>query len=141
MGSFQLTNPQPVQRGNDLFTFEGLLKSPLSSFPVRMTVIRRGKSLLLVSSFPPEPTLLQELRKLGKVELILAPNAMHCLWGAQMRDACPGAKLLGPPNALKRFPNLQWDAEVASASDLASGRKDLLVWTTSDAGGGTWAPQ
>ncbi|GAB4816581.1 hypothetical protein N2152v2_003627 [Parachlorella kessleri] len=146
MGNFELVEG-PVARGKDLWTFEGRLKWPVSFFPVRMTVIRSPEgALTLVSSFPPEPLILEELGKLGTVELVLAPNAMHCLWGAEMRDACPGSKLAGPPNALKRFPKVKWDAEIVEAGDLASlrgttgrsgvggGGGDLLAWATKDAG-------
>lgn len=46
----------------------------------------------------------------GQVRLVLAPNAAHCLWGAAMRKAYPGALLAGPPNAAARFPDQPWDA-------------------------------
>lgn len=57
-----------------------------------------------------------------QVRLVLAPNAAHCLWGAAMRDACPGALLAGPPNAAARFPHLRWDALVKTP---AGGSHDL----------------
>jgi hypothetical protein len=38
MNSFQLTSQLPTARGKGLWTLDGLLISPLSTFPVRMTV-------------------------------------------------------------------------------------------------------
>ncbi len=114
MSGFRLTSPDPVPRGPGLWTMEGQLASRWSSFPIRMTVIRAGgsRSLLLVSAFPPEPPVLAALERLGQVAVVLAPNAMHCLWGAAMRDACPGTVLAGPPNAAARFPGHRWDVQV-----------------------------
>lgn len=76
-----------------------------------------------------------------QVKLILAPNAMHCLWGGAMRDACPGALLVGPPNAAKRHASLGWDATISSSEEFeavlrkATGSKnDIRAWTTADGG-------
>lgn len=95
---------------------EGQLASRWSSFPIRMTVARAAgsRALLVLSAFPPEPAVLAALARLGEVAVVLAPNAMHCLWGAAMRDACPGAVLAGPPNAAARFPGHSWDVLVQS---------------------------
>ncbi len=43
-------------------------------------------SLLLVSTFPPVPPLVELLKLLGGVKFILAPNSMHCSCVQAMRD-------------------------------------------------------
>ncbi|EFN59359.1 hypothetical protein CHLNCDRAFT_137816 [Chlorella variabilis] len=140
MSGFTLTSQLPAARGKELWTLDGLLGGRLSSFPVRMTIIRLGgRGLLLVSSFPPTPQVLALLRPLGEVRLVLAPNAMHCLWGAHMRDACPGAVLAGPPKAAQRFPASRWDVVVGTPHDfdallaqlgLSPRGQEVQVWTT-----------
>lgn len=154
---FRLLSAAPVPRGKNIWTFEGLLRNPLSSFPVRrpqgqppslgwdfaawlclcgcpahpawlslappgsveqlthcapprpaphppslrprllqvrQVVVKHGKGLLLVSSFPPTEEVLAQLKGLGEVKLILAPNAMHwCV--AYLRAARGQALALG----------------------------------------------
>lgn len=85
----------------------------------------------------PPPPVPQLLRPLGTVAACLAPNSAHCLWGAAMRDAWPGAVLAGPPKAAERFPALRWDVVVAEAADLTEllerqgfDASVLQAWTT-----------
>lgn len=121
-----------------------MIRQPLLTFPVRMTVMRGAATagasapLLLVSSFPPTPPVLSALAPLGTVSVVLAPNAIHCLWGAAMRDACPGSVLAGPPSAAGRFPGRAWDKVVSCREDF-EGLMDehmggqgagLRAWTT-----------
>ncbi|KAL4440124.1 hypothetical protein ABPG75_003125 [Micractinium tetrahymenae] len=141
---FKLTSTAPVARGPDIWTLDGRLEGSwgVSSFPVRMTIVRSGGGqgdapLLLVSSFPPDARVLELLRPLGQVRLVLAPNAAHCLWGAAMRDACPGVLLAGPPNAAARHPDICWDALVKTPTDFRTllmrqgfSAADLRAWTT-----------
>lgn len=151
MPGFRLTAPEPIPRGPGLWTMEGVVVHPGATFPARMTVIqaragadgdsgrREERPLLLVSAFPPEPGVLAQLGRLGRVAVVLAPNAMHCLWGGAMRDACPGAVLAGPPAAAQRFPAARWDAVVRAAADLEAllvqrgfAPDEVRVWPTAE---------
>lgn len=133
-----------MPRGTNIWTLEGRLEGRwgVSSFPVRMTIVRSGSGgsgspLLLVSSFPPDARVMELLRPLGQVRLVLAPNAAHCLWGAAMRKAYPGALLAGPPNAAARFPDQPWDALIKTPADFhwllvrqGFDAAELRAWTT-----------
>lgn len=86
----------------------------------------------------PAPDIALTVRRTAEPPL-QAPNAAHCLWGARMRDACPGSVLAAPPIAGERFPSTRWDAVVRRPQDLAAllnqqglNSGDVQSWCTQD---------
>jgi hypothetical protein len=64
----------------------------------RMTVVRLGDGrLLLHSPIKPAPDVVDEVRALGDVAALVAPNRFHHLFAAAWFDYFPGAKLFVAP--------------------------------------------
>ena len=77
----------------------------------RMTVVRLdGGDLFLHSPIEPGPAVVDEVRKLGTVRWLCAPNRFHHLFIAKWRDAFPEARMLVSPGLEKKRPDLA-DAE------------------------------
>ena len=78
----------------------------------RMTVVRLGSGdLFLHSPITPEPALVDEVKKLGAVRWLCAPNRFHHLFIAKWRDPFPDARMLVPEGLEKKRPDLA-DAQV-----------------------------
>ena len=64
----------------------------------RMTVVRLpNDGLLLHSPISPTPELVDEVRSLGSVAALVAPNRFHHLYAAAWLEACPGTPLFVAP--------------------------------------------
>jgi hypothetical protein len=73
----------------------------------RMTVLRLpDQRLLLHSPIRPTAELLEEVRALGKVGALVAPNRFHHLFAGAWLGACPGASLFVAPGLETKRPDL-----------------------------------
>lgn len=108
-----------------LWAAEDTLKLPGIHFPVRSPVVRlQGGGLLLFSPLPSVEQVAGEIRALGEVRAIVAPNLMHHLGLAPAVRLFPGARVYGPrglrekradvtfAGALDDAPDPLWSAEI-----------------------------
>jgi len=73
----------------------------------RMTVVRLpAGGLLLHSPIRPTKELVEEVRTLGAVGALVAPNRFHHLFAAAWLDACPGTPLFVAPGLESKRPDL-----------------------------------
>lgn len=85
-------------------------------YPTRMAVIRlAGGGLLVWSPVALSDSLQDQLRDLGEVRYLVAPNSLHHLFLADWRQAYPLARLHGAPGLAERRPDLTFDAELGDA--------------------------
>ncbi len=73
----------------------------------RMTVVRLHQNrLLLHSPVEARPTLVDEVKALGEVTCLVAPNRFHHLFVQSWQQACPGALTLAAPGLSTKRPDL-----------------------------------
>lgn len=76
----------------------------------RMTVIRlEDNSLLLISPIHLTPEIRQQLKKIGTVKYLIAPNLFHYLYLAQCQQIYTQSQVLAPPGLATKQPNLKID--------------------------------
>ena len=73
---------------------------------VRMAIIRLNQGLLIYSPVKMNPQLVEEIRQLGEVKWILAPNAYHHLFAGHCQQAFPEAALYLAPGLEKKRSDL-----------------------------------
>ena len=103
-----------------------VLAAPLSMFGLhlgtRMTVVRLPSGgLWLHSPVPLNEALLDELRALGNVEHIVAPNLYHHLHAGTASAAFPDAALHARPKLRKKRKDLHIHADLCGTADPAWG--------------------
>ena len=107
-----------IEIAEDLFAavqdvrFMGLL------MPARMTVIRDGGALVVISPFAPTPELTAALDALGRVENVIAPNLFHHLFAGEFKAHYTKAKLWAPVGLSDKRPDLEVDAEFAERGQV-----------------------
>lgn len=80
------------------------------TFPNRMVVVRLASGgLMLHSPVPIDDELGEELRAIGPVELIVAPNLFHHLYVPAAAARYPNARVLGAIGFAKKRPDIEWD--------------------------------
>jgi hypothetical protein len=85
-------------------------------YPTRMAVIRLGGGGLLIwSPVVLSDGLREDLRTLGEVRHLVAPNTLHHLFLGEWREAYPSATLHAAPGLGGRRPDLTIDAELEDA--------------------------
>lgn len=78
-------------------------------FPIRMTVLRTARGVVVVSPIEIDDALAAEVDALGPVRAIVAPNALHHLFLDGARRRWPGARLLGAPALRDKRKDLAFD--------------------------------
>ncbi len=96
------------------------------SLPLRMTVLRSGDGLALVSPIAIDDEVAAGLAELGEVHMLLAPNLMHHTHLAAAAERYPKARLLGPAGLVKKRPDLKFDGELET-SQLSEDIDAVLV--------------
>lgn len=95
------------QLDDDLWIADQPLSIAGIELGARMTVLRLpDQRLLLHSPIRPTPELLEEVRALGKVGAVVAPNRFHHLFAGAWLGACPGASLFVAPGLETKRPDL-----------------------------------
>lgn len=85
-------------------------------YPTRAAVIRlSGGGLLVWSPVALPEQLRSELKDLGEVRYLVAPNSLHHLFLDEWRQAYPQARLYAAPGLGQRRPDLAIDAELGDA--------------------------
>lgn len=77
--------------------------------PLRMTVLKDDRGLILVSPIPIDDELAQELDALGEVHAIVGPNLLHHMYLASAKQRYPSARLIGAPGLAAKKPNIPFD--------------------------------
>jgi hypothetical protein len=86
------------QLASDLWTADQPLSVLGVELGARMTVVRLADGcLLLHSPIKPSPDVVDEVRALGEVAALIAPNRFHHLFAAAWFEFCPSAKLFVAP--------------------------------------------
>jgi hypothetical protein len=99
-----------------------LLKLPIGT---RMTVVRlRDGRIVLISPIRLDPALVAEIRALGPVAFIIAPNRVHHLFAAQAKNAFPEARLLAAPGLPEKMRHIPFDARLSDTTS-AEWREEL----------------
>lgn len=84
----------------------------------RMTVVRlAGGRLLLHSPIRPSADLTDEVRALGNVEVLVAPNRFHHLFAAAWFESFPGARLFVAPGLETKRADLPISGVLSNAPD------------------------
>lgn len=79
----------------------------------RMTVVRLGDGSLWVhSSIPLTGGLMEQLKAMGRVQYVVAPNKFHHLFAGDMLRAFPEAQLFSCPGLSAKRPDLPITAEI-----------------------------
>jgi Domain of unknown function (DUF4336) len=105
------------------------LPGKLMHFSLRMTVVRLADNkLLLISPIALDDTSADELRALGEVAYIIAPNTFHHLHAGTAKARFPGAKLFAARGIAKKRPDLAIDG-VLDDSQAQPWQAELLTKT------------
>lgn len=88
----------------------------------RMTLVRlRDGRVILISPIRLSPTLEAQIRALGIVAAIVAPNRVHHLFAAQAKHAFPEATLLAAPGLPEKRPQIPFDGLVTDVTSTEWG--------------------
>lgn len=95
------------QLDQDLWIADQPLRIAGVELGARMTVVKLpNEELLLHSPIQPTAELLEEVRALGRVAAVVAPNRFHHLFAGAWLGACPGASLFVAPGLETKRPDL-----------------------------------
>jgi hypothetical protein len=95
------------QLDSDLWITESPLRFLGLEVGARMTVVRLpGPKLLLHSPIAADPDLVREVKALGPVAYIVAPNLLHHLFVGEWKQACPEAAIYVAPGLDKKRSDL-----------------------------------
>lgn len=84
--------------------------------PLRMTVLRDGDGLVLVSPIAIDEALAETIDALGPVQTIIAPNLWHHMYAEAAKRRYPDAKLLGAPGLAEKCPSIPFDGVIDSGA-------------------------
>jgi hypothetical protein len=85
--------------------------------PLRMTVLRLGRRLLLHSPVALSDDDARAIAALGTPTWVVAPSLLHHRFVRPCLDRWPGATLLGVAGLARKRPDLPWQGEVGSIGD------------------------
>lgn len=114
--------PAPVRLGPGIWELERRLRVAGAVLPTRSTIIEIGAGELLVISAPPPPW--PDLRDLGAVSTVIAPNAFHYLHAEAFAQHVGTSNVLVAPGLPHRTGSLR-EAEELSANSLQEWREFL----------------
>lgn len=96
------------QLHSDLWITESPLRFLGLEVGARMTVVRLpGGELLLHSPLAASAELVSEVRALGPVAFLVAPNRLHHLFIGEWKEACPEASIYVAPGLETKRPDLE----------------------------------
>lgn len=108
-----MTQLRPIDRG--LWTAEdpGFRVAGVGPIGARMTAVELpGRGLVLISPIRLSAGLEDEIRALGEVVAIVAPNRVHYLFAAEARKTFQRASLLAAPGLPEKRPRIPFDGLV-----------------------------
>lgn len=95
------------QLDTDLWISDSSLRFLGLEVGARMTVVRLpGSRLLLHSPIEPTPELVQQVKELGSVAYLVAPNRLHHLFVGKWHALFPEAELYAAPGLQEKRPDL-----------------------------------
>lgn len=96
------------QLDSDLWIADSPLRFLGLEVGARMTVVRLpGPRLLLHSPIEPTPELVQDVKALGPVAYLVAPNRLHHLFVGKWHECCPEAEVFVAPGLQEKRPDLK----------------------------------
>ncbi|MCG8556625.1 MAG: DUF4336 domain-containing protein [Proteobacteria bacterium] len=87
-----------------------------ASLPLRMTVLKDDKGLILIAPIGIDNGLAIELEQIGPVHLLVGPNLLHYRYLEAAKDLYPQARLLGAPGLAEKKPKLRFDGVLTGAA-------------------------
>jgi hypothetical protein len=113
---------------DEIWVAEHSFKMGFIDFGGRMTVIRLADgSLVLYSAIAINDALAAELKALGEVAHIVAPNGFHYLFLEAARQRYPKATVYGTAALAKKQPQLQLDVQLTNQAPPAWGNAIELI--------------
>ena len=102
---------------DNIWSIDYTLPMPGADMPARATLVRHpsGKLTLIAPVKMTEETV-NEIKILGEVESIVAPNAFHHLYVKAAKRAFPSAKLYCTPALKEKRKDIEWDEELQSGA-------------------------
>lgn len=99
-------------------------------FPTRMVVIRlAGGDLFVWSPVTLSEDLRSELRALGPIGHVVAPNTLHHVFQGEWQTAYPDARFYAAPGLRQRIPDVRIDEDLTSEPPAAwAGQIDQVVF-------------
>lgn len=108
------------QLDSDLWVSDSSLRFVGVDIGARMTVVRLSDSkLLLHSPIAATEELVSEVKALGDVAYLVAPNLLHHLFLADWQEAFPNASLYGPPGLIKKRTDLSFTGVLGDQPEAA----------------------
>ncbi|REJ86292.1 MAG: DUF4336 domain-containing protein [Acidobacteria bacterium] len=102
----------PVDEGVWVVDYPMVLAAGLR-LPTRMTVVALGGGRLLCHSpVPLSAAAADQLRELGEVTVLVAPNCFHHLFIPELQRHAPEARLYGAPGLAAKRSDLRFDGEL-----------------------------
>jgi hypothetical protein len=93
---------------------------PFLDIGTRMTVVRNpAGGVVLHSPVEADEETRKAVEALGPVAAIVCPNRVHHLFAGGWKQACPGARLLGPPGLPEKRRDLAFDGLLGDDPDPA----------------------
>lgn len=108
-------------------------EQPLSylglSVGTRMTIVRlESDELLVISPIQPSGSMLTQLRELGTVQNIIAPNLYHYLFAAEFKQRYPNATFWAVPGLDQKKPELAIDRVIEDTTNMLWPGLDHLLF-------------
>ncbi|GIQ84281.1 dynein heavy chain [Kipferlia bialata] len=98
---FTRTSPL-IQIGQDIWVKQNQLSFMETEFGCKMTVIRDGDSLVVISPVEIDPEVIQQIDELGTVRAVYSPSPIHTLFIQSAADAWPSADIFVPEIIFRR---------------------------------------
>lgn len=97
-----------MQITDNLFCFDSAVKMPIVELPARMCLLQTKTGLLLVSPLPDIEKFADQIKEIGSVTDIIAPNLFHHLGVKAAMKLYPDATLWGAPGFAEKIKDIAW---------------------------------
>lgn len=99
------------------------------SVGTRMTVIRlKSGKLVVISPIKIDKSIINQLKEIGDVAYIIAPNIYHYLFTSDFKALYPKANLLAAPGFETKRPEVSIDSTIREGENLFSGEIEYLLF-------------
>lgn len=99
---------------SELQYLHSVKRMPLMGLPVCTVVVPLREARVLIS--PGSMLTVEELRSVGAVTDIVAPNLLHTAGVPRAAEVFPGARLWGPVGAAAAKPAIRWNGELTESA-------------------------
>lgn len=95
-----------------LTVFESTLQMPLLSLPLKSCLVKTNNGLILISPVPDIQKFADDIKAVGSVTDLVAPNALHHLGMANAIELFPDATVWGVPALKTKCPDIPWGKDL-----------------------------